>query len=124
MSAPSFGILKTMGTIDEMLKAVPAPRRKELERIRSIIIKECPDAKEVITYGMPGYKYKGKYLIALANFADHMSIFPGAEPIEALAEELAAYRTSKGTIQFTLENNISDQLIQKIVRLCRQRIDA
>ena len=113
-----------MSIIDEMLQNVPAPQRKELDRIRAIIIKECPEAKEVITYGMPGYKYKGKYLIAFANFADHMSLFPGAEPIDVLAEALKPYRTSKGTIQFTLENNISDELVIEIVKLCKQRINS
>jgi uncharacterized protein YdhG (YjbR/CyaY superfamily) len=113
-----------MSIIDSMLKDVPAPQRNELERIRSIIIKECPAAEEVITYGMSGYKYKGKYLLSFANFADHMSIFPGAEPIDALAEELKPYRTSKGTIQFTLENNLSDELVKKIAILCKQRIDS
>jgi uncharacterized protein YdhG (YjbR/CyaY superfamily) len=112
-----------MSVIDTLLRDVPAAHRKELERIRALIKKVCPDAEEVMTYGMPGFKYKGKYLVAFANFKDHMSLFPGAEPIEILGDELRNYKTSKGTIQFTLENNVSDVLVQKIVQLSAERIE-
>lgn len=112
-----------MSIIDDLLVDIPADHRKELERIRTIIKQVCPDAKEVMTYGMPGFKYRGKYLISFANFKDHMSLFPGAEPIERLKDELKTYKTSKGTVQFTLDNNISDNLVKRIVQLAMSRID-
>lgn len=112
-----------MSVIDDLLADVPAEHRRELERIRAIIQSVCPEADEVMTYGMPGFKYKGKYLIAFANFKDHMSLFPGTEPIEKLSDELKTYKTSKGTVQFMLENNLSDELVRQLVRISVDRID-
>lgn len=112
-----------MSIIDELLADVPAAQRQELERVRRIVKTECPDAEEVKTYGMPGFKYKGKYLLSFANFKDHMSLFPGSDPVGNLALELEKYKTSKGTIQFTLDHNISDELVAQITQLCIQRID-
>lgn len=112
-----------MSIIDQALSSVPEPQRQSLEYIRQLVIEQCPDAQEVITYGMPGFKYRGKYLLAFANFSDHMSLFPGAEPVELLADELKAYKTSKGTIQFTIEQPLSDELLRNIIALCMRRIE-
>lgn len=112
-----------MSVIDELLNEAPEPQRKTLERIRDIVKLICPGAKEVITYGMPGFTYQGKYLIAFGNFRNHMSLFPGSEPIEQLKESLTGYKTSRGTIQFTLEHRLTDGLVQNIVELCMARIE-
>lgn len=104
-----------MELVDAYLVNTPEPQKSELQRIRAIIKQIVPDAEEVITYGMPGFKYKHKYLIAYAPFKDHMSIFPGGEAVTAFAKELAEYKTSKGTIQFTVDMPIPDQLLKKIV---------
>jgi len=85
--------------------------------------KTVPEAEQVITYGMPGYKYKKKYLISFAAFKDHMSLFPGGQPLQDLEEELKEYRASKGTLRFTIEKPLSDDLIGRIAAMCRDRID-
>ena len=72
---------------------------------------------------MPGFKYKGKYLLSFAAFKGHLSLFPGAEPVENLREELQPYRRSKGTIQFTVEQPLPEPLLRHIITLCKQRID-
>jgi len=111
-----------MSVIDELLENVKPDQRTALEHIRQLVSFVTPDADEVMTYGMPGFKYKGKYLISFAAFKDHMSIFPGAEPIDVLKDELRAFKTSKGTVQFTLEQPIPDDLLLKIIRLSKDRI--
>lgn len=113
-----------MSPIDVYLQNVPAPQRAELERIRSLIKQTVPDAEEVITYSMPGFKYKGKYLISFAAFKDHLSVFPGSDPLGALKDTLKDNITGKGTIQFTLERPLSEETIVEIVALCRTRVDA
>lgn len=112
-----------MGIIDELLSDVPSAQRQELERIRQMVHAKCPGVEEVKTYGMPGFKYKCKYLLAFANFNDHMSLFPGAEPVDALADDLKPYKTSKGTIQFTLDQPLTDDLLIKIIKLCKARVE-
>jgi uncharacterized protein YdhG (YjbR/CyaY superfamily) len=110
-----FVTIKTMSLIDEYLANVQQPQKDELERIRALIKSHVPDAKEVITYGMPGFKYSNKYLIAYAPFKNHLSIFPGAAAIDALSGKLKDYSVSKGTIQFTVTDPLPDMLIKEIL---------
>ena len=113
-----------MSVIDEYLSTVPPAQSSQLERVRQIIKQQAPNAAEVITYGMPGFKVNGKYLISFGNFKDHMSIFPGADPTHTVKEKLQGYKTSKGTIQFTVDKPLPESLIKEIVQLCLDRTAA
>ena len=104
-----------MSVIDEYLKDVGGPQRGELERIRKIVQQIVPEAEEVISYGMPGFKYKGKYLVGFSAFKDHLSLFPTNGPIETLKDKLAGFTLAKGTIQFTPEHPIPEALIKEIL---------
>lgn len=112
-----------MSVIDDYLKLVDEPQKAALEHVRSVIKDACPEATDVISYAMPGFKYKGKYLITFAPFKDHMSIFPGSNPVEDLQEELKDFKQSKGTIQFTHEHPLPDSLIQRLVKARVRDID-
>jgi uncharacterized protein YdhG (YjbR/CyaY superfamily) len=112
-----------MSVIDDYLNKVEAPQKAALERVRKIIKQISPNAEEVITYGMPGFKYKGKYLIAFAPFKNHMSIFPGAEAVEITKADLGNHTLSKGTIQFTIDSPLSEALIKKVVTVRMKAID-
>lgn len=113
-----------MSIIDDYLRDTDDARRPGLERVRRIIRTVAPEAEEAITYGMPGYKYKGKYLVSFAAFKDHSSIFPGSEAIEAYKKELGDFVTSKGTIQFTEVKPIPEALIKKIIKHRATQIDS
>ena len=106
-----------MPVIDEYLAKVKEPQKSALETIRQIVKQTVPDAEEVISYGMPGFKYKGKYLFGFAPFKDHMSVFPAANPIEQMKDKLGDFKISKGTIQFTLDNPISESIIKELVTI-------
>ena len=101
--------------IDEYLFDIPENQRLALEEIRQIIRETAPDAEEVISYGMPAFKYYGM-LVYFAAFKNHCSLFAAnATMIEDLYPELKAYKTSKGTIQFTPEKPLPVGLVQKII---------
>jgi len=104
-----------MSIIDDYLEKVAGPQRAELERVRRIVKEVVPEAEEVISYGMPGFKYNKKYLVGFAAFKDHMSLFPTSGPVEALKDKLGKFELSKGTVQFTLDNPLPDSLIQEIL---------
>ena len=112
-----------MSVIDDFLSSLSEPDSQALQHIRELILRTAPDAKEVITYGMPGFTYKDKYLISFAAFKNHLSVFPGAETIEALQDRLASFKISKGTIQFTLENPLPDDLVIDITKERMQEIE-
>ena len=104
-----------MTVIDEYLQNVEPKQKAELEKIRAFVHDQVPEAEEVISYGMPAFKYKGNYLIGFAAFKDHMSVFPTPEPIEALKDDLRHFQTSKGTVLFTLEHPLSLEAVGKLV---------
>lgn len=106
-----------MTPIDEYISMLQdSPERKELERVRDIIRQVAPESEEVISYGMPVFKYRKKYLIGFSAFKDHLSIFPGPEAIEAVKDKLGGYKTAKGTIQFTANNPLPEELVIEILR--------
>jgi uncharacterized protein YdhG (YjbR/CyaY superfamily) len=113
-----------MTVIDEYLAEISPEQRAELERVRGIVKRLVPEADEVISYGMPVFKYRGRYLIGMAAFKEHFSLFPQSGPVAALAEKLKGYRLAKGTIQFTRDQPLPESLIEEIVALCVQRITA
>lgn len=114
-----------MSIIDAELNKIESPaQRAALKRIRELVASLVPEAEEVITYGMPGFKYKKRYLVSFAAFKNHLSLFPGELPTEGrLANELEPFRSSKGTLQFTAENPIPDELIKKLIAASCKRID-
>ena len=79
-----------METIDEYLDTIQPAQADELRRIRQVVHDTVPDVTEGIGYGMPGFKYRGKPLLAVGAFKKHMSLFPGTikfTPESPLPEE-------------------------------------
>lgn len=101
--------------IDEYINNFPKEIQIKLEQIRKTIKKAAPEAKEVISYRMPAFKMN-RVLVYFAAFKDHIGFFPTSNPIKVFAEELAEYKTSKGTIKFPLDKKIPLGLVSKITK--------
>jgi uncharacterized protein YdhG (YjbR/CyaY superfamily) len=104
-----------MSVIDDYLAKVDEPQKSALERVRAIVRQAAPDAEETISYAMPAFKYKGQPLVYFAPFKDHMSLFPTSAPTEILKDKLKDFKVSKGTVQFTVDNPLPEELIKEIV---------
>jgi uncharacterized protein YdhG (YjbR/CyaY superfamily) len=104
-----------MRTVEDYLKNATPAQRAEYERIRRIVKRLVPNAEEVISYGIPTFKYKGKYVLYFGAFKGHMSLFPGAHLTAVLREKLSGYKMAKGTIQFTEDHPIPDSVVEEIV---------
>lgn len=104
-------------TVDEYLAHVPDPGAGTLKHIRRVIQSVVPkETTEVISYGMPMFKFRGM-LVGYVAFKNHCSLFPtGSKVLDQFAKELEGHRTSKGTIQFPPDKPLPDALIKKIVR--------
>lgn len=103
--------------VDAYLASVPEPARSTLNKMRAMLRAAVPpESIEVISYGMPAFKYK-KPLVAYAAFKQHCSFFPmSGSVVEALQDDLKAYRTFKGTIQFPLDKPLPAALVKKLVK--------
>ncbi len=102
--------------VEAYLARLPAPQRAALETLRARILKAAPGAVEVISYGMPTFKL-GRGLVAMAAFKSHLSLFPMSNAVmDELADEVAPWKTSKGTLQFTPETPLPAGLVAKLVK--------
>ena len=103
--------------VEAYLARVPEPARTTLEKMRAMIRAAAPkDATEAISYGIPSFQYKGA-LVWYAAFKKHCSFFPMDHSLEQeFAEELKNYKTSKGTIQFPVDEPLPKKLVTRIVK--------
>lgn len=107
--------MKGPATVDEYMAELPEKEREVLSDLRKTIKATAPKAEEAISYGIPGYKYHGM-LVYFAAFKKHLSFFPGSSTIDQFGDEVKKYKTSKGTLQFTVDKPISTSLVKKIVK--------
>lgn len=108
--------MKTYTSVEKYLGDVPPDKRMALEKLRKTIRSVVPKAEEYISYGMPTFKYNGP-LVSYAAFKEHCSLFPwGSGLIKKYAEELKPFKTSKGTIQFTVDKPLPVTLVKKIIK--------
>ena len=104
-------------TVDEYLSKTPEPAQSTLRHVRSVIRSAVPkETTEVISYGIPMFKFNGM-LVGYAAFKNHCSLFPtGSGVIDKFAKDLKGYSTSRGTIQFPPDKPLPDALVKKIVK--------
>jgi uncharacterized protein YdhG (YjbR/CyaY superfamily) len=104
-------------TVEEYIAGTPEPAQTTLKHVRKVIQSVVPkETTEVISYGIPMFKFNGM-LVGYAAFAKHCSLFPtGSGVIERFAKDLKGYPTSRGTIRFPSDKPLPDSLIKKIVK--------
>ncbi len=91
-------------SVDAYLATKSDDAQMILQRVRSTLRKALPDAQEVISYQIPAYRLPEGVVIWFAGWKEHFSLYPASkELVEALADELAPYEISKGTIRFPLK---------------------
>ncbi len=102
-------------TIDEYLATVPKEVRTRLEKIRQIIHKAVPDAKEVISYQIPCFKLNGPILYFSA-YKNHIGIAAPPPTIDVFKDELKNYKKSKSVFQIPHDQAIPEKLVTKMAK--------
>jgi uncharacterized protein YdhG (YjbR/CyaY superfamily) len=102
--------------VEEYLNQFPDYIREKLELVRATIKKAAPDAEEVISYGMPGYKLNKKPLVYFAGYNTHIGFYATPTGHSKFAGELSQYRQGKGSVQFPLNQPLPLELISRITR--------
>jgi uncharacterized protein YdhG (YjbR/CyaY superfamily) len=97
--------------------SLPSSVRTRMIAIRDIVRTAAPDAVEVFSYGIPGFKLDGKPLVWYAAFTHHTSLYPMTASIrKAHATALKDYKMSTGTVQFPLDEPLPDALVKRLVK--------
>src|SRR5258708_848918 len=102
-------------TIDEYIAQQPLIVHPHLKKIRQIVNKVAPKAQEVISYGMPAFKFHGM-LLYFAAFTSHYSLFAFPSAIVTFKDRLKGYTLKKGTIQFPINKPVPIKLVTDIVK--------
>jgi uncharacterized protein YdhG (YjbR/CyaY superfamily) len=106
---------KAFKTIDEYIATFPKDIQVILEELRQAIRESAPEAEEAIRYQMPTFRLNGN-LVHFAAYKNHIGFYPTPSAIEAFKEELSAYKTSKGAVQFPLTEPLPFVLIKEMLR--------
>ena len=112
-----------MSAIDDYLKQIEPAKREQLERIREIAKQVVPDAEEIISYGMPTLRYKGKSFLGFDAHKNHIGIYPyGGQEIAVFKDKLKAFGLSKGAIQVPCDKPVPENLLKEIIKHRIKRI--
>ena len=106
---------KLAGNIDEYIEQFPANIQAILQKLRATIKKTAPAAEELISYQMPAFKYHGP-LVYFAGYKNHIGFYPTSSPMKFFKDRLANYKTSKGAIQFPINEAMPLALVKDIVK--------
>ena len=104
--------------VDKYLASLDAPKRTTLEHLRQAILDVVPDADECISYGVPAFKVEGKVVAGFAAFKNHLSYLPHSGSVfPELTDQLAGYRTSKGALQFPIDEPLPVPLVEQLIKV-------
>ena len=102
--------------VDKYLAGLDEPKRIALQELRQAILSIVPDAEECISYGMPAYRLDGKVVAGFAAFKTHLSYLPhSGSVLEKLSDDLAGYRSTKGSLHFPIDKPLPKTLVQKLI---------
>ncbi len=96
--------------IEEYIAQQPEDTKPYLCLINAAIKNVLPDAVQKISWSMPTY-WKKRNLIQFAASKKHIGLYPGSAAVEAFADRLQGYKTSKGTIQLPYNKTLPIDLI-------------
>jgi uncharacterized protein YdhG (YjbR/CyaY superfamily) len=105
---------QTASSIDDYIAGFPPQTQEVLEELRALIRASAPDATETISYAIPTFDLNG-HLVHFAGYEHHVGFYPTGRGVEAFAEELAPYKSGKGSVQFPLGQPLPADLIRRIV---------
>lgn len=113
-----------MATFDEYLAAVSNDAdRAALSHAWEVAAAAAPDAVEGASYGMPALKIGKSPLFAVQAAKTHLSAYPFSPPVlETLADRLDGFKRSKGSVQFSAERPLPDDVLVAMVEIRRAEI--
>ncbi|MFH2133982.1 MAG: DUF1801 domain-containing protein [Pseudomonadota bacterium] len=110
---------KRSAEVDAYIANQPPESQRALEELRACIWQAAPEVTELMNYNIPAFALveggKRDRQIMIAGYAKHVGFYPHPAVIEAFAEQLAGYKTAKGSVQLPLNQPIPKTLVIRMV---------
>ena len=96
-----------MNDVDKYIANIPEQARSHFDELRKLVVKQLPDAHEVLSYGVIGYKPdpNKRAMVFISGSRDLVVICPITRNPELVAE-LQSYIKGKGTLWFKLDESL------------------
>jgi uncharacterized protein YdhG (YjbR/CyaY superfamily) len=104
--------MTTATTVDAYIASQAPATQPRLQELRAIIRAAVPRAAEVISYGIPTYRLEAR-IVSFGAARRHCALY--GTPMDLFADELSAFKTLKGTVQFPLDQPVPEALVRKLV---------
>ena len=98
-------------TVDEYIAGFPDDTQDVLQELRRRIHAAVPDAQEWISYQIPTFGVDGQYVIYVAGWKNHVSIYPVPEG----DAELAPYLSGQGTLKLPLGRPVPWDVVDRAI---------
>ena len=103
--------------MDDYLADLQPTQKVALECVRAVVAGLAPNAEEGTSYGVPAFLLAGRPLLGFSAAKRHLSIFPfSPAAVEAVRERLDGFDLSKGTIRFSPDRPVPDDVLADLVR--------
>lgn len=108
--------MKAYASIDEYIATFPKTVQEKLQKIKKLIQDTAPEATEDFKYGMPTFRLLDRNLVHFAAYENHIGFYPTPSGVLEFEKMTDKYETSKGAIQFPIDDPIPYDLIEKVVK--------
>ena len=112
-----------MSVVDDYLSSLSGEEKDTLAHMYGMVRQVVPEATEEMSYAMPAFKYKGKGLVAIMVNKNFLSLYPFGS-VERLSVDVSAFEQTSGSIHFSLEKPIPNDLLKQIVLARKAQIDS
>jgi uncharacterized protein YdhG (YjbR/CyaY superfamily) len=117
---------KRFTTVEQYLASLDETKRKTMSELIDLITSEFPELEAKIAWNLPMIHTKGKYIVGLAAYKDHISFSPWSTAIlESFTTRLSDYVTTKNLFKIPVDWQIDVSLVRDLVsaRLAEVRKD-
>ena len=113
-----------MGDVADYLATIEEPFRSALARVYAVAAEVVPEAVEGTSYSMAALLYRRTGLIATVRAKKFLSLYPYSGSVLAdLAGDLTEFETTSGSVHYSVEHPLPDDLLRRVVELRRAEID-
>ena len=114
-----------VGVVTEYLGTIGGADGAALQRVYEVARQLVPEAEEGTSYGMAALIYRGKGLIATLQTNKFLSLYPFSGAVVAsIVDDLPGFETTTGSIHYSAEHPLPEDMLRRIIETRRAEIDA